>query len=356
VKTIYLASVTPFVGKNVVCLGLAMCLQQMGRKVGFFKPFGPLVTEHEGVVTDSDAVFFRRVLNLPDRLEDICPLVITDEAVAEVLRGADLRARERIMRSYETVARGKDVVLCTGMGRLSAGLAAGFPSLEFVRLSQAGAVVLDRYRYPFESLDGILHMRESLGERLAGVVFNRIQETVYSQVSTAVRSHLASQGVAVFGVLPEDSCLGSVPVRDLVQALNGRLLCGGGQVDRLVEGFSIGAMNVDSAIRFFRRTPKRAVVTGGDRPDIQLAALEAGAKCLVLTGNLYPNERILTRAEDLQVPVILVAADTSTTIAVCEELAGQVTLNSEQKLGRVREICDENLDYDALFRKTGVLA
>jgi len=354
-RSIHLASVTPFVGKNVVCLGLALKLMEMGRKVGYFKPFGPLVTEHEGIITDSDAVFFRKALGLEDAFEDICPVVVTDEVVADVLRGADFKPRDRIFAAFRRVSEGKDVVLCVGMGRLSSGLTAEFPASEFVRIVRGKAIMLDRYRYPFETLDGILHARTVLGDCLAGVVFNRVQETAYSQVTTAVKSFLESREIDVFGVLPEDPILGAVPIRDIVHAVGGHVLCGSSELERMVEGFNIGAMNVDAAVRYFRRTPQRAVVTGGDRSDVQLAALESGAKCLILTGDLYPNERILTRAEELKVPVIEVSKDTSATIAACEQLASQLTLTSDKKIDRAREICRQYLDFDRLFSKTGIL-
>jgi len=59
----------------------------------------------------------------------------------------------------------------------------------------------------------------------------------------------------------------------------------------------VGAMNVDSALAHFRRQPNKAVITGGDRPDIQLAALETSTRCLILTGNLPPNPLIIGRAK-----------------------------------------------------------
>ena len=93
------------------------------------------------------------------------------------------------------------------------------------------------------------------------------------------------------------------------------MLCAGDKLDQLAEHFSIGAMNVDAALRFFRRVPNKAVITGGDRADIQLAALQTSTRCLILTGDLYPNERILTRAEEMGVPVVLVSQDTSTVAA-----------------------------------------
>ena len=63
-QPIFLASVTPYVGKNVVALGLAEKFRREKKSVGFFKPIGPLPVHEAGRVVDEDAVFFRKVLGL----------------------------------------------------------------------------------------------------------------------------------------------------------------------------------------------------------------------------------------------------------------------------------------------------
>ena len=85
---ILLVSVTPYVGKNVVALGIAEKFRREGKSVGFFKPIGPLPMMVDGRMVDEDAVFFRKVLGLSEPLEAICPLVLTDQALADALRGA----------------------------------------------------------------------------------------------------------------------------------------------------------------------------------------------------------------------------------------------------------------------------
>ena len=47
-----------------------------------------------------------------------------------------------------------------------------------------------------------------------------------------------------------------------------------------------------------------AVVTGADRTDIQLAALEASTQCLILTGLGDPLSQLIHRAEELEVPIL----------------------------------------------------
>jgi len=78
----------------------------------------------------------------------------------------------------------------------------------------------------------------------------------------------------------------------------------------------VGAMSAEAALTYFRRRTNKAVITGGDRADIQLAALETSTSCLILTGNLYPSPVVLNRADELDVPLLLADMDTVSAIDI----------------------------------------
>ena len=351
---VLLASVTPYVGKNVVALGLAEKFRQEKKSVGYFKPLGPLAVHADGTVTDEDAVFFKKVLNQPEPLDVICPLVLNDQAIADMLRGTAKNARDRILSAFKSLSQGKDVVIAVSMGRLSCGLSLGYSMDQFVEDVKARVIVVARYYWPMETLDGIFQIRNLVPDYLAGVVFNRVPASKASQIEQGVRPFLKSNGIEVLGMVPDDTVLNAVPISEMAEALDGKVLCCGDRLDQLAENFSIGAMNPDAALRFFHRIPNKAVITGGDRADIQLVALQTSTRCLILTGDLYPNERILTRAEELGVPVILVAQDTSTTIEICEHLRGHLSLHSERKIARASEIIGACMDWDLLHKSVGI--
>ena len=353
-QPIFLASVTSFAGKNVVALGLAQKFQREKKSVGYFKPIGPLAVRANGTLTDEDAAFFKKVLGLDEPLEALCPVVLSDETIADLLRGSVESVREKTLAAFKVAAQSKDIVVAVNMGRLSCGLVFGYPMHEFIRDVNARVIVVDHYRWPVETLDGILHMKDLVPDHFAGVVFNRIPNAKRSQIEQGVCPFLKSHGVEVLGIIPNDRVLGAVPVSELVEALNGKVLCGGDRLDTLAERFSIGAMNAEAALRFFQRVPNKAVITGGDRADIQLTALQTSTRCLILTGDLYPNERILTQAEEQGVPVILVAQDTSMTVEICDRLAGHLSLHSERKIARVSELFDECVNWDRLRKSVGV--
>jgi BioD-like phosphotransacetylase family protein len=116
----------------------------------------------------------------------------------------------------------------------------------------------------------------------------------------------------------------------------------------------VGAMSVESALAYFRRKPNKAVITGGDRPDIQLAALETSTKCLILTGNLQPNPIIVRRAEDVGVPMVLVRQDTLTTVEKIERFFGKTRFHQEKKVERFEEMLADRFDFARLYQALGL--
>lgn len=351
---VLLASISPYAGKNVVALGMACKLRDDGKKVGYFKPIGPMAVREEGVMVDEDAVFFKKVLHLGEPLDALCPVVLDDETMAEIFRQKVDQPKQRILTAFKAVSQNKDIVISVSMGRLSCGRSFGYSMAQFIADTDAKLIVVDRYRWQMESMDGLLLMKEGVKERLAGVIFNHIPRSQMSQLTQAVEPYLASQGIPVLGVIGEDSLLCAVPVSQIVEALEGRVLCAGEKLEELVENFCIGAMNTTAALRVFRRVPRKAVITGGDRADIHLAALETDTRCLILTGGLYPNERILARAEDKGVPVILVSADTSRTAEVCAWLHRNTGLQSEHKVARITALAKTQLHWDKINEALGI--
>ena len=139
-----------------------------------------------------------------------------------------------------------------------------------------------------------------------------------------------------------------ITVEELARRLQARVLCCRERLDLLVETLSIGAMNVNSAMEFFRRRRNMAVVTGADRTDIQLAALEASTQCLILTGAGEPLPQLISRAEELDVPLLKVDHDTLTTVEVIERTFGHVRLNEAVKATYAFRLVEEHCQFDRL--------
>ena len=144
----------------------------------------------------------------------------------------------------------------------------------------------------------------------------------------------------VLGVLPRDPRLAAPTVAELAEGLHAEILCGADKTGELVEHMLVGAMSAEAALTYFRRQPNKAVITGGDRADIQLAALETSTRCLILTGNLYPSPVVLNRADELGVPMLLADMDTLRAIEVVESYLGRSRVQQPEKVERFVSVAE----------------
>jgi BioD-like phosphotransacetylase family protein len=166
--------------------------------------------------------------------------------------------------------------------------------------------------------------------------------------------YLERIGIPVFGVLPHQRELMAISVGEVATLLEAQVLTGEHLFSRLVENLSVGAMTVESALPRFRRTINKAVITGGDRADLQAAALETSTVCLILTGNLQPSATVVKRAEEMGVAVLLVPDMTIEAVEKIEGVMGKTRLGQAEKLNRFQAMLAEHLDYDRLLSVMGL--
>ncbi|MEW6679679.1 MAG: DRTGG domain-containing protein, partial [bacterium] len=199
-----------------------------------------------------------------------------------------------------------------------------------------------------ESSDRILSLKELLGDRLKGVILNMALEEDM-EFAKKEGDFLNKNGVCLFGIIPFVNTLQSTSIKALKDELGAKILCGEEHLDKLVQSVMVGAMDPDHAITFFQRKKNLAVITGGDRADIQLAALEANATCLILTGGFPPSDIILGLANQRNTPILLVSYDTLTTAQKTEWLIGHSRTHEEAKLSSLKELIKENVKLSELL-------
>jgi hypothetical protein len=166
--------------------------------------------------------------------------------------------------------------------------------------------------------------------------------------------YLSRHHISTLGVLRRERLLAAPSVRELAEGLNAEILCGADRLDELVEHVLVGAMGADAALSYFRRKPHKAVIAGGDRADVLLAALETSTRCLILSGNLYPSPSVLNRAEEQQVPVLLCSLDTMSTADVVEGYFERSRFQQPQKIEMFTALLEKYLDFDLLYSNLGI--
>ena len=337
-------------GKSATILGAAHQLQQRGVVVGYGKPLGNNSTE----VAEADVSFMTEALKLSDNQIQMPLLSVSQDMVKKCLETECARDYSVPLKEYVSKIEG-DLVFIEGPSTLNEGSLLNLSVERIAQIIDAPVILVTHFNSNSQTLvDELLSAKKLLGKHLLGVVINDIQDNQLEMAGTIVKPFLEQQGIAVLGVLPRSSLLRSVSVRELAKQLNAKVLCRENRLDLMVESLKIGAMNVNSALEYFRQSRNMAVVTGGDRRDLQMAALETSTNCLILTGHSLPHPDVISRADDLEVPILSVDLDTLTTVEIADYTFGQVRLKEPIKVQFIQELMAQYFDVERLMDLLGI--
>jgi BioD-like phosphotransacetylase family protein len=352
-KYLLIGSTQASSGKSATILGLSNQLRQAGLNIAYGKPLGKSLKESEGSLIEEDVEFISRSLNLEPNQVAPTILALNEITLQQRLSGKDTTDYQQSLASEYLQDNLGDLVMLEGPGNLSEGKLFDLSLMQVADALDAGVVLVFRYK-SLLSIETLLSESQVIGKRLIGIVINDVPGSDLLTVNNTMRPFLEQHGIPVLGVLPKSNLLRSITVRELVHQLNAEVLCRGDRLNLLVESLAIGAMNVNAAVKYFRKRQNMAVVTGGDRVEIQQAALETSTQCLILTGQLPPPSFILSRAEELEIPILSVDLDTLSTVEIIERAFGQVRVHEPIKVECVRHLMSEHFDINRLLTLMGL--
>lgn len=350
-KSLYVTSVERYSGKTATCLALGRRLRADGYKVGYLKPVSLQPWRIGDRIADEDAAFVKDVLSLEAQPWDLSPVVVTADFLRECLQSdEDIDFMDLVKEASIAAGTGQDVLLLEGGASLREGYAVGLPTPTVAAELGSAVLVVVKYRGEIRLLDDALTVHTRLGDAFIGIIINRVPKEATNFVSEVAVPYLERHDIPVFGVIPEKRGLEALSVQEIIDTLDAQVLTKEVNLEALVETLTVGAMTAEAALSVFRRQTNKAVITGGDRTDIQLAALETSTTCLILTGNLHPSPLIVKQAEEFGVSILLVRTNTMETVEAIEKVFGKTRLGQTVKLQQFEKLVNTNINIDRIYQ------
>lgn len=352
-KHLIIGSTAAYSGKSTLSVAIGSQLQAMGFQVGWGKPLASIDAFGYGLdVTDGDLTFVPTTLELKSAQQSPNLLSLNRQSWMDRIQHPATAGLGEALENYWDQVEG-DIFLLEGPSNLEEGALFNL-SLPEMAISLDAQVLLVIHSNTLGMIDQLVAAQKRLGPALLGVILNEISETDDESTHGTIAPYLEQLGIPVLGMLPELPFLQGIRVSELVRYLDADVLCGQDHLDLVVESLKIGAMNVNSALRFFGQGSHQAVVTGGDRRDLQIAALETSTHCLILTGQIAPSKDVLAFAQDKEVPVLSVVTDTLSTVERIDMLFGRLPLNNSDKVPLIKQHLAPQVEMKRLLSLIGL--
>jgi hypothetical protein len=315
----------------MVTLGLA---KNFPGKVGFFKPFKETLMTIDDRVIDQDAYLMKKVLGLSHSEEVLSPFTYDMEKPVDM---------DEIVKAYDKLKGKSDLMLIEGTREITTGFLNDVSGMAIAENVQSGVVLVSRARSSdLDKIAMLKHMMRRYKVNFRGVILNMNEDQ-------KVVKMLESKHIQVLGSIPPLKELCRFNVEEVADALGATVIVAEDRMDRIVEEVMVGAMTPETALKTMRRFANKAIITGGDRSDIQMAALSTDTSCLVLTGGLYPDRQVVAKAYELGVPILLTRQDTLNASETIEHLIARIDPDDTNKIDLVARTVKEYVDLDAVY-------
>ncbi len=358
-KVFFVAPASAHVGLTSVCLGLLRAMDNVGLRVGFFKPFAQSADTRDEDLHPSDrsVVFARDLMSLhvPDPLS--------------IKFGHDLMSRnktgflmENVIGKFDEKEKDADVVIVEGLVPAQGDDYSASINVSVARTLNAEVIlVASPEGLTAKELEETLDLTARLfadpsDPNIVGCVLNKIKPTGIHRVpklegldyeeksevdDEQATSIIDDIDVRLLGRIPWQPGLVAPRMSDVANSLQARVINLGDSVHRRVLQVTVCARTLPNMVDQLR--PGALIVTPGDREDIVVACCMAALTGvplagLILTGNLEPDSRtvkLCLPAFDTGLTVLSTPLDTYETANRLSRMDPEVPLDDLERIESV---------------------
>jgi len=355
-KGLYIATIEPRSGKSLLSLGLMDALLSRMAKVAYYRP---IINEGKKSKVDNHLQLILQTFQLHEKYANAYSYT-KQQMIQMVNLGKKGDVIDTIMNDYKKLEEEFDFVLVEGSDfedevsvfefeiNLQIAKNLGLPVLINASGDNATDDLIQNLEMAYRSF-----VSKEVG--VMAIVTNKIQEKNRGTIYEGIKKFTAP-AVQIFAI-PVNESLSNPSVREVVDALNGKVLFGEHLLDGIVGSFSVGAMQLRNYLTNIG--PDNLVITPGDRADIILGVLQAHKSAsyprmvgIVLTGGLLPEESIIKLIEGLDdiIPIISVEENTFKAANKIGRINCKIRPGDQTKIQLSLETFYKHIDADLLIQ------
>ncbi len=346
-KKIVVSSMRSNSGKTSIIAGIISLMKD--KKFAYAKPLGDRLIYRKKRSWDYDASLMVNLLGRQGELESHYEKITLGFDRSRLKYMYDEEGMERALAEIVTDIGGKNDVLFIESGKdLTSGAYLNLDAVSMTKsidgkllivVSGDDDCVLDDLKFieKYVKLEGV---------DFGGVIINKISDL--EEFENACTPLISKMGIAVVGVIPYQAQLTYFPLDFLADKLLARVLAGEDRLKNIARTIIIGTPA--TLVTDKQQIPARPelsgegqlLITGGDRSDQILAALERDTAGIILTDDIVPHQNIISRANERGIPVLLVGTDTLKTAGMIENMEPLLRIQDTGKISLLSQLIEKH--------------
>ena len=352
VEIFYLSSLEENAGKSFLSIGFIQKLEKERKKYAYFKPIGIPKSAFTNKA-DPDVGFILNTVYKTDHPYDfISPVSIPDAYYVDLVdTGKKEEFLNKIKKAYEKITKDVDYIVIEGNPSIRKFIRVGLDDVSIAETLGINELIYVSTESTDRCIDNFFFAKnyyEFRNVSIKGILFNKIDYEYIARIKELTKDHINRYNIPVLGIIEKSLELFSPRVSEIKEQIGGELINeqSSSGLNNLVETFLIGAMNSQAALKYLRQVHRAAFITGGDRTDLAMAALDQNVSTLILTGFIQPDMGVITAANEKGIPIILSPSDTYTTIRNLERLKPGI---QEDEMEKVLQLIEKAINWNLLL-------
>jgi hypothetical protein len=340
---VIIASLRRNAGKTTVMVGLAKALN---KKIGYLKPFGDRLIYNKKRLWDYDSALIASTFALSENPEDMS--IGFDHSKLRYMYDEKI-TREKVTELAANMSQGKDILFVEGGQDLAYGISVYLDAVSLARYLNGNLVIVisGDENTVFDDITYVKKNMDLGGVAFKGIIINKVQNM--EDFKDTYLPQIQKIGVPVLGVIPFQKDLTYFSVSYLSERLFAKVVTGEEHLNRTVKNIFIGAMSVNAALQQpLLKKEGILMITGGDRTDMILVALDYQVAGIILTNNILPPAHIISKATERKVPLLLVTYDTYETARRIDSMEPLMTRDDKQKIELLGKLIQENVNIQEI--------
>jgi len=347
-QTIVIGSTGENAGRKLFMWALSQRAREKNLQVGLFRP--RFSTRELGVSSQPEEVLFLKdVMGIGEPLEALSPEIplerpVPNEDPRELAR--------RIEPHWRKMCQGKDLLFVMGARHVFLDDSSVVSDIALTRALKAHFLLVVKFQDIPRTLYSVLNVLSLLGDKLGGVIVNRIPHGEMEEVRRHVSKRVAPGSVPPIFFIPEDPFLAYRTLGDVLKLTGGELLFGHEYLDQLIGGWTIGGSELLSGeLSPLKRLYNRVLLLSPQEPDSQV---RGNVAALVLTSGRRPPQALMELATRMRLPLLVIQEDALSLLDKLDKVPPPLTSNDHAKASRMLFLLEKSGPLDSIFRGMGL--
>jgi len=188
----------------------------------------------------------------------------------------------------------------------------------------------------------------------SGIIINKVKDLEDFENSCA--PEIKKMDVNIIGVIPYKAQLTHFTLDFLAEKLLARVLAGEDHLKNVVKNIIIGKP-VDAApakhplpAKPGLREGNQLMITGGDKSDLIVAALERDTAGIIITNDIVPHQNIISQANERGIPILLVGMDTFKTAKTIDDMEALLRKDDTDKIRLLAQLIEKHTRVNDMLK------